>query len=797
MSYSLDPSLYGDRDDAKAPRYPDTYPQPATLHHQAQQQIGVHQLPGVAQVAPMLTGAASARDQAPPAPPANGAVPPQEDVDDFLRKKRKAREHKACYPCRQRKVKCDLSRPCQTCRDREHPELCNYHPPNKRPQQEQASAGYSADDTIAGSSGSGNVTLSRPQFDLICQKLSTLEESLADLRQEVWRNSQARALDGGNPPTTMSGTASRDASTALQDGNGDGMQQFRRHTEIHGIHTSNEAGQTVHFGAASIPAILAAMRDGTVDQKEIYERFGKTVLPMFGLDNESATYPFVDLWGLPHGSLVRAQELAKALPADDQMLTLFRYYRDLAHVILPCVVSVEELEAELEAFLVYRSAHGNSPGAVSETMIYGRDFHWLGLLFAVLASGAQTCQMPRKERELTSQVYTCCAFECLRFVNFLSRANLQSLQTLLVVESVLTNNMNAGTAWALHGLTIRLAQGLGLHHPCPPSIPRELVYPRSRIWWAIVWKDSILSIIYDRSTEPTTATKHTMPMPMHYGPVSAYHAAMYPLVKIGLEIVRDRARANEMSPIELHDQIAHQRDAVSKIMREAADYLRDSRKCTNPRENLEHWALYLHSSYYLSELARSAISPRADPHLAKAYRSLCVENLSNTVEAFLGLNNITSYARFSWSAIHRGLGSAILLGILGEHTKNERARDLLARFITAIHDITVNIDPQEIAAPLQRGIAALRRLNIHEAAGSEYYHDYVPAEGANADGLILGVDGSLQLESGLQGNLYTPPDSVLEGAGVKNEHSPYSVLNTILWGNEDPHSGTNGMGVVA
>jgi hypothetical protein len=33
------------------------------------------------------------------------SMPPQEDVDEFLRKKRKAREHKACYPCRQRKVK--------------------------------------------------------------------------------------------------------------------------------------------------------------------------------------------------------------------------------------------------------------------------------------------------------------------------------------------------------------------------------------------------------------------------------------------------------------------------------------------------------------------------------------------------------------------------------------------------------------------------------------------------------------------------------------------------------------------
>ena len=35
----------------------------------------------------------------------HASMPPQEDVDEFLRKKRKARDHKACYPCRQRKVK--------------------------------------------------------------------------------------------------------------------------------------------------------------------------------------------------------------------------------------------------------------------------------------------------------------------------------------------------------------------------------------------------------------------------------------------------------------------------------------------------------------------------------------------------------------------------------------------------------------------------------------------------------------------------------------------------------------------
>jgi hypothetical protein len=35
----------------------------------------------------------------------NAIVPPPAEVNEFLRKKRKAREHKACYPCRLRKVK--------------------------------------------------------------------------------------------------------------------------------------------------------------------------------------------------------------------------------------------------------------------------------------------------------------------------------------------------------------------------------------------------------------------------------------------------------------------------------------------------------------------------------------------------------------------------------------------------------------------------------------------------------------------------------------------------------------------
>lgn len=129
-----------------------------------------------------------------------------------------------------------------------------------------------------------------------------------------------------------------------------------------------------------------------------------------------------------------------------------------------------------------------------------------------------------------------------------------------------------------------------------------------------------------------------MPPPQHFGQVDPYHVVMYQISKVGLEIVRDRSR-----PLDAHEHIARiteNRDALTRIMADAAEYLRDSRQCTTSRETLEHWALYLHSSYHMSELCRPAINPNADVELVKAFKQTCIDNLVNTVEAFLGLNNI-------------------------------------------------------------------------------------------------------------------------------------------------------------
>ena len=55
-----------------------------------------------------------------------------EDIDLTLRKKRKVREYKSCYPCRRRKVKCNSEIPCRNCRARDHAQLCTYERPARR-----------------------------------------------------------------------------------------------------------------------------------------------------------------------------------------------------------------------------------------------------------------------------------------------------------------------------------------------------------------------------------------------------------------------------------------------------------------------------------------------------------------------------------------------------------------------------------------------------------------------------------------------------------------------------------------
>jgi hypothetical protein len=93
------------------------------------------------------------------------------------------------------------------------------------------------------------------------------------------------------------------------------------------------------------------------------------------------------------------------------------------------------------------------------------------------------------------------------------------------------------------------------------------------------------------------------------------------------------------------------------------------------------------------------------------------------------------------------------------------------RFIKVMADLTNSLDPQEISAPIQRGLSALSKLGIHEDDRAFQAGSFP----VGYDRISLAEDGSLKIENSMVTPNSTSQDEV-------HELSPYNVLNTILWG---------------
>jgi hypothetical protein len=114
----------------------------------------------------------------------------------------------------------------------------------------------------------------------------------------------------------------------------------------------------------------------------------------------------------------------------------------------------------------------------------------------------------------------------------------------------------------------------------------------------------------------------------------------------------------------------------------------------------------------MSEVCREALKPKIpQTALAHAMKATCLDSLTNTVRAFLGLNRLTSFASHSWAALSRALSSALVLGVLGEAEAKDEVRDLLRQLLGCLQDIVAkNSDGTEISAPIKRWIASLNKL---------------------------------------------------------------------------------------
>jgi len=405
---------------------------------------------------------------------------------------------------------------------------------------------------------------------------------------------------------------------------------------------------------------------------------------------------------------------------------LFAFYRDVACTIYPVIPDTASFEANLNTLLTHRAFSGgihlSSTDGVERP--FGVSLSWLGLLFAVLASGTQSSNLPAKERELTSQVYSklvtacsevpklitlvCCAYQALRMTNFMTHPSVETIQAFLVIGNVLSYNMNPGVSYILLGLTVRMAFSLGLQiesHHFPPAEQ----YLRRYVWWALAWQDSHFSISYDRPSSTTLLTPEIPSPPTSAPHHRGYAESMMRIVRLTQELVRGRILMPKATMI--IPQIVSCKDKVARIVVDGEIHLRDRKHCFNQTQHLERLALKLNSSYIISELCRPALksfqsssisqlaSERSPSHgersilspgdIATAQlRQECIVNLKRVIKAYLEIHSICFLAARSWIGLQRTVSAAFLLVVQEESRQDPKVHSLLRDLEAVISERT-------------------------------------------------------------------------------------------------------------
>lgn len=282
-----------------------------------------------------------------------------------------------------------------------------------------------------------------------------------------------------------------------------------------------------------------------------------------------------------------------------------------------------------------------------------------------------------------------------------------------------------------------------------------------------MWQDSLLSIAFDRASSVPTISHDRA---VHRAPnhKASYIECMKSICQVGLDVIR--ARLNERTKQAKLSYSVQPQAVLERVMNEACEHLVNIQACRSVNEQLEYWNLCLHRSYIASEIYRPFLTKHNTTnteHLDK--RQSCIKGLADTVEAFLGLEKITSFAHQSWAAVHRGLSSGLLLAIMKEHLKNSRVQSLLERLVAIGTILVPSPDTSSVARPITRSISALSTL-IGPNPSSELHINDVWKDQWSLTNAVLPT-----------GTLSSSVSRSSESDSRDND-SPYLVRDRILWG---------------
>jgi hypothetical protein len=187
---------------------------------------------------------------------------------------------------------------------REHPQLCYYERPSKRRQLASSKRTSYSDYNNFTKLTSISPNTDQPSSPLLQDaRVSIPQIELEGLHNEIRQlRDTISALRAGTDNPTNDKTAAEDGRAADD-------------SEREGIHARSGQMGTVHLGSRSVLAYMMGLQKSQSSKDAARTLLEENILPKLGLDNETATYPFVDLWS-SEASTYDVRGLVKALPED-------------------------------------------------------------------------------------------------------------------------------------------------------------------------------------------------------------------------------------------------------------------------------------------------------------------------------------------------------------------------------------------------------------------------------------------------------------------------------------------------
>ncbi|KAF2010673.1 hypothetical protein BU24DRAFT_496612 [Aaosphaeria arxii CBS 175.79] len=369
-----------------------------------------------------------------------------------------SRQLLSCTKCRERKVKCDRTKPCSACCARGQPKECFF---------------------VA---EGGDYAPIQQSYEL--RKLRIENQRLKE------RLKASKSMRKGDD--------SDDASTPHSPHACPANKAHKRRLARQRRFQNTEPADSLYFGS---PGLASAISEFANSNTSLPGHSLAHAMPR-GADmyapRDLPLYPFATLFSWSLEECI--PELLRCLPPKDELFGYLDSFQRRAQVCCFPHTPEETAKTEVERFL--SESRKNADGCPE----------MLALLFAVLALGSQhgvwdnnggkwVVGAVEKESQ-RGNLYIAAAMQALRMASYMNRPNLLSIQTFIMVGSYLTDSGRFLDAWTLFGTTVRLAQSIGLHrHPkhldAPPSTQKECAL-RQTIWWWMLHLDQHYSMTLGR-----------------------------------------------------------------------------------------------------------------------------------------------------------------------------------------------------------------------------------------------------------------------------------------------------------